>query len=30
VKHRVFPGERLQIQILASYAGLNLVREACS
>jgi nicotinamide-nucleotide amidase len=30
VKHRVFPGERLQIQTLASYAGLNLVREACT
>jgi nicotinamide-nucleotide amidase len=29
VKHRVFGGERLQIQTLASYAGLQLVREAC-
>jgi nicotinamide-nucleotide amidase len=29
VKHRVFPGERLQVQTLASYAGLQLVREAC-
>jgi len=29
VKHRVFPGERLQIQTLASYLGLSLVREAC-
>jgi nicotinamide-nucleotide amidase len=30
VKHRVFGGERLQIQTLASYAGLHLVREACA
>jgi nicotinamide-nucleotide amidase len=30
VKHRVFGGERLQIQTLASYAGLQLVREACA
>lgn len=30
VKHRVFPGERLQIQTLASYAGLQLVRELCA
>jgi nicotinamide-nucleotide amidase len=30
VKHRVFPGERLQIQTLASYAGLQMVREACA
>ena len=29
VKHRVFGGERLQIQTLASYAGLQMVREAC-
>ncbi|HEY2509759.1 MAG TPA: competence/damage-inducible protein A [Polyangiaceae bacterium] len=29
VKHRVFPGERFQIQTLAAYAGLQLVREAC-
>ncbi len=29
VKHRVFPGERLQIQTLAAYVGLQLVREAC-
>jgi nicotinamide-nucleotide amidase len=29
VKHRVFGGDRLQIQTLASYAGLQLVREAC-
>jgi nicotinamide-nucleotide amidase len=27
VKHRVFPGERVQIQTLAAYAGLQLVRE---
>jgi nicotinamide-nucleotide amidase len=27
VKHRVFPGERVQIQTLASYVGLALVRE---
>jgi nicotinamide-nucleotide amidase len=30
VKHRVFPGERVQIQTLASYAGLQLVRELCA
>ena len=30
VKHRVFPGERAQIQTLASYAGLQLVRELCA
>jgi nicotinamide-nucleotide amidase len=30
VKHRLFPGERLQIQTLAAYAGLHLVREACA
>ncbi len=30
VKHRVFPGERLQIQTLASYAGLQLLRELCT
>jgi len=30
VKHRVFPGERSQIQTLASYAGLQLVRELCA
>jgi nicotinamide-nucleotide amidase len=30
VKHRVFPGERTQIQTLASYAGLQLVRELCA
>jgi nicotinamide-nucleotide amidase len=27
VKHRVFPGDRLQIQTLAAYAGLNLIRS---
>ncbi len=30
VKHRVFGGERLQVQTLAAYAGLQLVREACA
>jgi nicotinamide-nucleotide amidase len=30
VKHRVFPGERMQIQTLAAYAGLSLVRELCA
>jgi nicotinamide-nucleotide amidase len=30
VKHRVFPGERGQIQTLASYAGLQLVRDLCA
>jgi nicotinamide-nucleotide amidase len=29
VKHRVFGGERLYVQTLAAYAGLQLVREAC-
>jgi nicotinamide-nucleotide amidase len=29
VKHRVFPGDRGRVQTLASYAGLQLVREAC-
>src|SRR5208282_1402775 len=29
VKHRVFPGDRAQIQTLASYAGLQMVRELC-
>lgn len=28
VKHRVFPGDRHQIQTLAAYAGLALVRKA--
>ena len=30
VRHRVFPGERAQIQSLASYAGLQLLRELCA
>jgi nicotinamide-nucleotide amidase len=30
VKHHVFPGDRARIQTLASYAGLQLVRELCS
>lgn len=30
VRHRVFPGERAQIQTLASYAGLQMVRELCA
>jgi nicotinamide-nucleotide amidase len=30
VRHRVFPGERSQIQTLASYAGLQLLRELCA
>jgi nicotinamide-nucleotide amidase len=30
VRHRVFPGERVQIQTLASYAGLQMVRELCA
>jgi nicotinamide-nucleotide amidase len=30
VKHRVFGGERVQIQTLAAYAGLQLVRELCT
>jgi nicotinamide-nucleotide amidase len=30
VRHRVFGGDRLQIQTLAAYAGLQLVREACA
>ena len=29
VKHRVFGGDRVPIQTLAAYAGLQLVREAC-
>jgi nicotinamide-nucleotide amidase len=30
VKHRLFPhGDRAMIQTLASYAGLQMVREAC-
>ena len=30
VKHRVFPGERLQIQTFAAYAGLQLLRTYVS
>jgi nicotinamide-nucleotide amidase len=30
VKHRVFGGDRIQIQTLAAYAGLQLVRELCA
>jgi len=30
VKHRVFGGDRTQIQTLAAYAGLQLVRELCA
>jgi nicotinamide-nucleotide amidase len=30
VKHRVFGGDRLHVQTLAAYAGLLMVREACS
>jgi len=30
VKHRVFGGEREQIRILASYTGLQMIRELCS
>jgi hypothetical protein len=30
VKHRVFPGDRTWIQTLASYAGLQMVRELCA
>jgi nicotinamide-nucleotide amidase len=30
VKHRVFGGDRVQIQTLAAYAGLQLVRELCA
>jgi nicotinamide-nucleotide amidase len=29
VEHRVFGGDRAQIQTLASYAGLRMVRELC-
>jgi nicotinamide-nucleotide amidase len=29
LKHRVFPGERSQIQTLAAYVGLQMVKEAC-
>jgi PncC family amidohydrolase len=30
VAHRVFAGDRPQIQILAAYAGLRMVRELCA
>jgi nicotinamide-nucleotide amidase len=30
VRHRVFAGERAQIQTLAAYAGLQLLRELCA
>jgi nicotinamide-nucleotide amidase len=30
VKHRVFGGDRTQVQTLAAYAGLQLVRELCA
>jgi nicotinamide-nucleotide amidase len=30
VKHRVLPGDRGQIQTLAAYAGLELIRELCA
>jgi nicotinamide-nucleotide amidase len=30
VKHRVFSGDRAQVQTLAAYAGLQLVRELCA
>jgi nicotinamide-nucleotide amidase len=30
VRHRIFGGDRAQIQTLAAYAGLQLVREACA
>jgi nicotinamide-nucleotide amidase len=29
VRHRLFGGDRAQIQTLAAYAGLQMVREAC-
>jgi nicotinamide-nucleotide amidase len=29
VQHRVFTGDRSQIQTLAAYAGLRMVRELC-
>jgi nicotinamide-nucleotide amidase len=29
VVHRVFPGDRLRIQTLAAYVGLQMVRDAC-
>ncbi len=30
VQHRLFPGDRAQIQTLASYVGLQMVRDACA
>jgi nicotinamide-nucleotide amidase len=30
VRHRIFGGDRAQIQTLAAYAGLQMVREACA
>lgn len=30
VKHRVFGGDRFQVQTLAAYAGLQMVRELCA
>lgn len=30
VAHRVFAGDRAQIQTLASYAGLRMVRDLCA
>jgi PncC family amidohydrolase len=30
VQHRVFSGDREQIRTLASYAGLQMVRELCA
>jgi nicotinamide-nucleotide amidase len=30
VKHRVFAGDRFQIQTLAAYTGLQMVRELCA
>jgi nicotinamide-nucleotide amidase len=30
VKHRVFSGDRFQIQTLAAYAGLQMVRDLCA
>jgi nicotinamide-nucleotide amidase len=30
VRHRLFAGDRRQIQTLASYAGLQMVRDVCS
>jgi nicotinamide-nucleotide amidase len=29
VKHRVFPGDRLRVQTLAAYAGLEMLRDLC-